>query len=127
MGERPLLDMFLRGEIDNRIFRHADHVRVGFELLDAHDFPAASHKFSTGLKVIAARAGNPGAYHETITLAFLALIAERRATGCFENAEAFVSSKPDLMDKTILNRWYSRERLQSDIARRVFILPEAGR
>jgi hypothetical protein len=127
MGEASLLGRFLRGEIDNRTFRHADHVRVGFALLDAHDFPAASHKFSKGLRAIAARAGNLGAYHETITLAFLALIAERRATGCFENAEDFISSKPDVLDKTILNRWHSPERLQSDLARRVFVLPEAVR
>jgi hypothetical protein len=127
MGERTLLEMFSRGEIDNRAFRHSDHLRVGFEMLKAHDFSTASYKFSAGLKTIAARAGNPGAYHATITLAFLALIAERSAMGCFDNIEDFVRGNPDLMDRAVLERWYTSERLQSDVARRVFILPEAVR
>jgi len=127
MGELSGLELFLRGEIDNRTFRHADHVRVGFELLKAYDFSTASYKFSAGLKTISARAGNPGAYHETITLAFLALIAERSATGRFDNAEDFLRSNPDVMNKTVLERWYTPERLRSDIARRIFILPEVVR
>jgi hypothetical protein len=126
-GDRPLLEAFLQGEIDNRTFRHADHVRVGFELLEAHDFSTAAYTFSTALKAIAARAGNPGAYHETITLAFLALIAERSAARAFHGFEAFARDNPDLMDKSLLERWYAPERLRSDMARRIFLLPEAMR
>ena len=102
-------------------------MRVGFELLQVHDFSTAAHKFSTALKAIAARAGNPGAYHETITLAFLALIAERSAARSFDDFEDFARANPDLMDKTVLERWYGPERLHSDIARRIFLLPEATR
>ena len=126
-SDRPLIQLFLQGEIDNRTFRHADHVRVGFELLQAHDFSTAAHKFSTALKAIAARAGNPGAYHETITLAFLALIAERSATRAFDDFEDFARANADLMDKAVLERWYEPERLRSEIARRIFLLPEATR
>jgi hypothetical protein len=126
-SDRPLMDLFLQGEIDNRTFRHADHVRVGFELLQVHDFSTAAHAFSTALKAMAARAGNPGAYHETITLAFLALIAERSAARAFDDFEDFARANPDLLDKTVLERWHAPERLRSDIARRIFLLPEAGR
>jgi hypothetical protein len=121
------LASFLSDEIDAAAFRHVDHVRVGFELLKAHDFSTASYKFSTGLKTMLARAGNPAAYHETITLAFLALIAERSAAGDFGDAEDFIQGAPDLMSKTVLERWYGPERLRSDLARRIFLLPEALR
>ncbi len=127
MSEPSLLKAFLRGEIDHSAFRHADHVLVGFDMLRAHDFATAFCKITAGLKAVAARAGNPDAYHATITLAFLALIAERSALGCFETAEDFVRGNPDVMDKTVLERWYAPERLRSDIARRVFILPEVVR
>jgi hypothetical protein len=51
-------------------------VGVAFEILRRHDFLDAARAYSDALKD-AARAGNPAAYHETITPAFLALIAER--------------------------------------------------
>ncbi len=126
-NELPIVERFLRGQIDNTTFRHADHVLVGFELLRTHDFSTASHKFSSALKAIAARAGRPGAYHETITLAFLSLIAERSALRRYERFEDFVQANLDLMDKAILQRWYAPERLHSDVARQVFVLPEAAR
>jgi hypothetical protein len=123
----PLLQAFLAGAIDNAAFRHADHVRVGFELLGAHDFTTAAQAFSTALRAIARRAENPAAYHETITIAFLALIAERSAGGGFDGVEDFLQRNADLLDKAILERWYAPERLCSAVARRVFILPEARR
>jgi hypothetical protein len=126
-SDRPLVDRFLRAEIDSATFRHVDHLRVGFELLQVHDFSTAAHEFSTTLKKMAARAGNPGAYHETITLAFLALIAERGAARAFDHFEDFARANPDLMDKAVLERWYEPERLRLDIARRIFLLPEAAR
>jgi hypothetical protein len=124
MVVEPFLRAFLDGNVDAANFRHADHVRVGFEILQHHEFPDAASVFAYSLKQIAARAGVPGKYHETITLAFLSLIAERRARseGGFE---AFAHANPDLLNKSVLTRWYTPERLSSDIARKVFVLPDA--
>jgi hypothetical protein len=122
-----LLNAFLGGKVDGRDFRHVDHVRVGFELLARHAFPDALAAYSAALKDIAARAGNPGAYHETITVAFLSLIAEHRATGLYADFEAFISDNPQLLNKSILERWYKKERLLSDIARETFVMPDADR
>ena len=127
MSERPLLELFLQGEVAARTFRHADHLRVGFELLQVNDFSTAAYRFSSALKAVAARAGHPGVYHQTITLAFLALIAERGAARPFADFEQFAGANQDLMDKAVLGRWYAPERLHSDIARRVFVLPEPTR
>jgi hypothetical protein len=121
-----LLNAFLRDEIDGRDFHHADHLRVGFELLCHHNFPDALAAYSAALKGIATRAGNPGAYHETITVAFLSLIAERHAAVHYANFEAFARDNTELMDKSILERWYAPQRLFSDIARRTFVMPEAA-
>jgi hypothetical protein len=83
--------------------------------------------YSTALKGISTRAGNPGAYHETITVAFLSLIAERQAAGHYSDFEAFIGDNPDLMNKSILERWYAPERLLSDIARKTFVMPDGDR
>jgi hypothetical protein len=118
------LTAFLRGEVDARDFRHADHVRMAFEVLARHPFLEAAGAVSDALKTMAQRAGNPGAYHETITLAFLAVIGERRAAGGFSDYEEFAATNPDLLDKTVLTRWYGPRKLGGETARRVFVLPD---
>ena len=59
--------------------------------------------------------------------AFLSLIAERQALGGYVDFEAFAAASPDLMDASVLKRWYAPERLMSGIARKTFVLPDAGR
>jgi len=124
---RSLLKAFLGGKIDGRDFRHADHVRVAFEILCRYTFPDALAAYSAALKDIAKRAGNPGAYHETITVAFLSLVAEHHAIGGYANFEAFIADNPQLLSKSILERWYKKERLLSDVARKTFVMPEGDR
>ena len=70
---------------------------------------------------MASRAGRPEAYHETITVAFLSLVAERMSEAM--DFESFASLNSDLLDKHVLTRWYRPERLASDRARRTFVLP----
>ena len=130
MGAEPAgadLRAFLHGEISGADFRHADHVRMGFEILRRHDFLGAAKAYSAALKDMATRAGNPGAYHETITVAFLALIAERLAAGPFETFEAFAAANSDLLDKTALMRWYDVDQLNGPLARVTFVLPARPR
>jgi hypothetical protein len=123
-NDQALLSAFLNGEIDTRKFHHTEHVRVGFELLRHHDFCDALAAYSAALKRIATRAGNPSAYHETITVAFLSLIAERSASGQYPDFATFAQVNPELMNKSILEHWYAPERLASPIARRTFVLPD---
>src|SRR5690348_7912247 len=104
MGADTFLRDFLAAEIDAVRFHHADHVRAGFEILQHHDFAEAAAAFARALKQIAMRAGAPGKYHETITLAFLSLIAERQALGRHADFESFASANPELMDKSVLAR-----------------------
>lgn len=116
---------FLHGDVDNRTFRHADHVRVAFEIMRHHNFPDAAQAFCAALKTIASRAGNASAYHETITLAFLSLVSERMNGKTYVNFAAFADDNPDLMDKSVLTRWYDPQRLMSPLARATFVLPDA--
>ena len=123
MGNEALR-AFLAGETDAATFRHADHVRMGFEILRRHDFPDGAAVFARALKQIAARAGAPAKYHETITMAFLSLIAERCANARYADFESFIESNDDLLDASVLKRWYAPARLMSGVARRTFVLPD---
>jgi hypothetical protein len=115
------LARFARGDCDARDFPHREHVRMAFEMLRRHSFPETVLHYSRALRRMAARAGRPEAYHETITVAFLSLVAERMDDT--EDFGRFACRSPDLFDKGVLARWYRPERLASDCARRVFVLP----
>ena len=87
----PDLQRFLRGELDAASFHHREHVRMAFEILARHDFAEAALHFSRTLRAMAARAGKPQAFHQTVTIAFLSLIAERMEAGHDGDFAVFVA------------------------------------
>jgi hypothetical protein len=74
--------------------------------------------------LLVAKTGRPQLYHETITIAFLALINERRGRGGGQGWSEFKRTNADLFDKRCLDKWYSAEQLSSDLARKTFCLPQ---
>jgi hypothetical protein len=120
----PDLERFMRGELDATSFPHSEHVRMAFEMLRRYDFAESVLHFSRSLRAMAQRAGKPQAFHQTVTIAFLSLIAERLEAGPWEDFAAFEQANPDFFEKGILTRWYRPQRLASERARRTFLLPE---
>jgi hypothetical protein len=121
-----LLADFEAGRIDPASFPHRDHVRVSYELLEQHRFPEALLHLARGLRGLAAKAGKPEVYHETITAAFLALIAERRLRDSHAGWEDFAARNPDLFRKELLNEIYEPGMLRSPVARATFVLPRSA-
>jgi hypothetical protein len=115
---------FMRGEIDPARFVHREHLRMAFEILRLHDFPTAALHYSNALRLITEKVGKPEKFHQTVTIAFLAIVAERLDSNAATDFETFVAANPDLEDKSTLARWYPLERLNSAAARRTFLLPE---
>jgi N-formylglutamate deformylase len=107
-------------------FRHRDHVRLAWLYLRDHPLPEALGRFCAGLKRYAASLGKPGLYNETITVAYLTLVNERRARlGQDADWENFARANPDLFKHpAALRPYYRDETLRSDLARAVFILPD---
>lgn len=119
-----LLTRFERFLIAPADFGHAEHVRVALEMLDAYDFIDACLRYARTIRAMAERAGVPEKFNTTITYAFMSLIAERRALAPDADFETFIAINDDLMDRDILLRWYSPERLRSTAAHRQFLLPD---
>jgi hypothetical protein len=111
------------GALDPAKFLHQEHVRLAYEMLERYPFGEAVARFSRGVRLLATKAGRPEVYHETITVAFLAVIGERRARST--SWAEFQTNNGDLFDKRCLEQWYDREQLGSDLARRTFCLPQA--
>jgi hypothetical protein len=121
------LARFARGELDPRTFPHREHVRMAYEMLRRHSFVETALHYSQALRMMTEKVGKPEAFHQTLTIAFLSLIAERMETAGAHDFEAFAVANPDLMDKSALARCYRPERLALDAARRTFILPDLSR
>ena len=117
------LQRFLRARIDPTRFTHREHVRMGFETLRRYEFLDGAVRYSRALRRLCERAGRPEKFHQTLTLAFLALIAERLAAEAPTDFAGFAAANPDLLDPAVLSRWYSPQRLASAVARRAFLLP----
>jgi len=118
------LERFMRGEMELGAFAHREHLRMGFEMLHRYDFAETLFRYSKALRAMAARAGKPQAFHQTVTVAFLALIAERIGADGHTDFDSFARANPDLLERAALERWYPRQRLASDAAKRTFVLPE---
>src|ERR1700682_6845839 len=111
------------GALDPAMFPHREHVRLGYEMLGRYSFGEAVARFSRGLKLLAAKSGRPERYHETITVAFLALIGERRIQRKHDNWREFKATNSNLLDKHCLVRWYERAQVGSYLVRGAFCFP----
>src|SRR5919206_224352 len=128
MTDAEFLRSFEDCTLPNTSFHHRDHVRLAWLYLRRHPALEALARFTEGLKRFAAANGKPGLYHETITWAYLLLIHERMARSEADTWEDFARSNPDLLvwNPSVLDRYYEKETLGSELARRVFVLPGPG-
>jgi hypothetical protein len=124
-------DEFIRqfeaGETPADKFHHADHVRLGFAYLCKYPTTMALERFSAALKKFAAAQGKAQRYHETITWAYLLLIREQMArVGQEQSWEEFAKQNPDMLiwKGSILDRFYTKATLDSELARAVFVFPD---
>jgi hypothetical protein len=127
-SDRFLISEFEQGRVPGD-FHHADHVRVAFSYVSEFPMLEALGKFSTALKRFALSKGKPNLYHETITWTYMLLIGERIArAGTAQSWEEFAAGNQDLLvwESGILERYYSKPTLESDLARKRFILPDRG-
>src|SRR5215212_5453223 len=109
------------------LFDHRAHVRLAWLYLRESGAPAALARFSENLRRYASAQGAAGLYHETITCAYLFLINERDERAARSQTwDEFAAANPDLLDwrESILKHLYRDETLSSDLARRVFVLPD---
>jgi hypothetical protein len=126
MTDEQFLRAFESAALPAGAFHHADHVRLAWLYLDRYPALEAIARFGDGLRRFAAAQGKATLYHETVTWAFLLLIRERQARAPAAGWAEFAAGNPDLLAwrPSALARYYRDETLASDLARRVFVLPD---
>jgi hypothetical protein len=126
LADDELLARFEDGSLPDGGFHHEQHVRVAWMFVCRYGMPDALGRFSQALKRFAEAKGAVGLYHETITWAYLLLVAERIARGPGDTWDRFAAANPDLLTwkPSLLTRYYTAETLRSDLARQVFVMPD---
>ncbi len=121
------IEAFEAATLPDGAFHHRDHVRTAWIYLRRLPPATALDRFARGLRRFAEAKGKPGLYHETITWAYLLLIrGHMERDGSEGSFDEFAARHPDLLawNPSILDSYYRRETLWSDLARRVFVMPD---
>ena len=128
MNDNQFLAAFQACTLDE--FRHRDHIKVAYLYLRRHSLDEAIAKTRAGLQALAKAWAAPvndleKGYHETMTQAWVRLVHLALSEhGPTETADAFCDQHPQLMHKTFLDSFYSRERLINWQAKREFLEPD---
>jgi hypothetical protein len=114
------------GTIPNSEFRHFDHIRLAWLLLQSMDETRSAERMSMMLRNFAAKThSDQSRYHETITRAFMRLVASSRAAiGSPHQFDELIARFPQLLKKDALEAYYTKETLMSTEARAAFVPPD---
>jgi hypothetical protein len=129
MTDEELVRAFESATLPADHFTHRAHVRVAWWYLTRYPIGESLTRFTTALKRFAARLDKAGLYHETVTIAYVLLIAERLGGSPAASWDDFSAAHPDLLTTrpSILERYYDEATLQSARARSGFVMPTRAR
>jgi hypothetical protein len=121
-----IIRRFEDGTLPRSEWTHARHLIMALWYLRSHGREVATRLIRAGIQRYNERQGNPTGYHETITLAWIAVIdGLLRRTDRDLSASALAAVLLEQCGgKDYLLRFYSRERLFSDEARARWVAPD---
>jgi hypothetical protein len=126
MTDEAFARAFEAGTVSPEQFDHAAHLRVAWVYLrEAGSADAAVPRIRDAIQRFAAAAGAAQKYHETMTVVWMRLLedAGTQVTPRCELSE-LLRLRPELGDKNLPLKYYSRDRLFSDEARTRYVPPD---
>jgi hypothetical protein len=105
-------------------FGHREHVLLSWLAVRRYGVAAAGRLISGGIRRTARYAGAPQKYHETMSRAWVELIAYHVAEHQLDDFDAFLAHNPALLDKRLLLRFYEPATLSSAAARSGWVEPD---
>jgi hypothetical protein len=122
LSDDEFIARFDAGTLDG--FPHESHLRLVYSLLQRKDAAAALEHVRSGIRAMAERNGNPGAYHDTRTVAWFRLVQTSAGDTTGAWTDDFLASRPHLVRRDLLSDFYSPELLNSEGARAAFLHPD---
>lgn len=125
MNDLDLFRTFESGVLSREAFSHKVHVHLGWIYVSRFPLTEAIERFRARLINWAKLNGAEDLYHETVTWAYLMIIDERQRRGAHVDFESFLRANEDLLAKpSVLEQYYTREMLDSDYAKRHYVMPD---
>jgi hypothetical protein len=127
LSDSDFYEAFEGGRVSKDVFRHAEHVRLGFIYLLRHpDFGEGAMRFRRAFQRFVRAQGVEHVYNETLTWAYLVLIHQRMHERPAADSFEFIRDSPDLCDHRhgLVSRYYDLEQIvKSPTAKAMFVLP----
>jgi GNAT superfamily N-acetyltransferase len=128
LNDDALWGAFRHATLPPTEWTHRSHIRVAFLHLARWSLDEAHLRMRVGIVRLNASHGleeTPDrGYHETLTRVWLALIAHAQVGNSHASSEALLAAHPELLDKQLAFRFYSRQCLLSLRARTIFVEPD---
>jgi hypothetical protein len=105
-------------------FSHREHLELVWNYLGRYPVDAASQAVAGAIRHVARLHGASDKFHDTMTQSWVRLVAFHRASSQATTFEGFLADNPGLLDRSLLERHYTRDLLFSDDARSGWIEPD---
>jgi hypothetical protein len=120
LSDEEFLEAFHSCRLRTSEFRHADHLRLAWLHLAREPFDTALERVRNGIQTFAKHHNLSGLYHETITTAWMHLLATHQ-----ENSfEEFLRANESFLNSNLLHRFWTAEILASQEARNSWVPPD---
>lgn len=121
MTDQEFVRAFETCELPPACFHHRDHIRLAWIYVRQYGEAEATRRIEESIRRYAAHLGISEKYHQTITVAWMRLVAAGVGAGDFEE---FARRNPGLLEKSALGAYYSEAVLKSEAARVGFVEPD---
>ena len=108
-------------------FGHREHLELAWTYLHRYSIDEAAEVMVLAIRRIARRHGAEDKYHETMTRAWLHFVAVHSQRWGAESFDEFIERNPDLLDRSLVEHFYSRELILSQAARATWTDPDLRR
>jgi N-formylglutamate deformylase len=120
LSDDEFLEAFHSCRLRTSEFRHADHLRLAWLHLAREPFEAALECVRSDIRAFAKHHNLSGLYHETITTAWIHLLATHHEN----NFDEFLTANESRLSSGLLHRFWTPEILASREARTRWVPPK---
>jgi hypothetical protein len=123
----PLVAAFESATLDPAAFHHREHLYVAWCYLSALPLEDALARYVHHLRRLTIALGVPRKFHATMTWAYMTLLREAMGESPSVTFDELLDRHPMLLDRhAALAPYYDPIQLDSEQARRHFVLPRRG-
>jgi hypothetical protein len=120
-GDLEILDEIIRSRGG---FGHREHLELAWMYLRLYPMDEAAGVMAEALRHVAHRHGAEEKYHETLTRAWLHFVAVHIQRWGADSFEAFLEANPDLLNRKLIEHFYSHGLIFGGPARAAWVDPD---